>query len=288
MAKKKEGDKDFQFVADCFTLSFMVYPTIGMIREDALKLATSLAEHTELTDIHMADESWVFQKPQARQGQPKGMIRVEVDDESEVSIKHHFPNAGLERFEYLVEKILHSIGSVVTPEAVFGHAVVLSYVVDIGGDARKNLLGSLALDRGDGDDEEGKDSKLGVFNRPCHAVGLRLAFPPYREEGRSKSLPEDAEGEDDANEQAGQFGEQSGAKETKNKGAYKGADWQATLTLQTLADEPNKVSIEVDGRWVSPMNWKQFVKSVTDRLRLVNEFLRQQTTEFLKHFRSES
>jgi hypothetical protein len=297
MSKKRETAKDFQFIPECYTFRFTVFPTIAMIRDNALKLATKFSEHTELTDIHMADESWVFQRPQARQGQPRGRIRVTIDDDSEISIEHRYPAGGLERFDMLVEKIIQSLGSVVSPDVVFSSAAILEYVVDIGGDARKILLGSLGL--------AGEEmNKMSAFKRPCHSVGLRLGFPPYilKEAEAESAEPEETSSaiesspdadDDDEDDDDGSFEELTQPEDepdeqvSKSSGT-KGASWHSTLTLESVAEEPNRLSVEVDGKWFGAVRWKKFVKLSAERLRTVDDFMRQQTTEFLQHFRNET
>src|SRR5260370_38926222 len=93
MAKRK--NKDLSFSPQCFTLKLEVFPQAAMAKEKALKLATNLAMHQELTDIHMGDEAWVFRRPQAK-GHSRGHVEVKVEDQ-EITIEHQFPNAGLER-----------------------------------------------------------------------------------------------------------------------------------------------------------------------------------------------
>src|SRR5437867_3701996 len=139
MAKSKGGGKP-EFTAQRFALSLHLYPPVAMVRENALELARHLSAHHELTDIHMSDETWEFRRPQSKQGQPRGMIRVQVESQ-EVTIEHRFPVSGLERFEILTDQVTTAIESVINPDILFGTSVELEYVIDIGGDARKLLLG---------------------------------------------------------------------------------------------------------------------------------------------------
>jgi hypothetical protein len=79
MAKKEKKTPDF--APQSFIVSFELFPQIAMIRENALRLAQQLASHHALTDIHMSDEAWEFKTPVPKQGEPRGLIRVKVDDE---------------------------------------------------------------------------------------------------------------------------------------------------------------------------------------------------------------
>ena len=63
---KKRSPKGFEFRPQRFSVSLVVYPSVAMIRQDALELAKNLGSHLELTDIHMTDETWEFRRPQAR------------------------------------------------------------------------------------------------------------------------------------------------------------------------------------------------------------------------------
>jgi hypothetical protein len=251
-----------------------------MIRENALQLAQKLSAHHEWTDIHMSDEEWMFTRRQPRQGQPGGAIKVRVQ-EDEVQIEHHFPNGGLERFEILVDQVIEAVQQVVRPQILLGTATSLEYVVDIGGDSREAILGALQMP---GENEE--SDKLEVFNRPCQFVGLRLGFPPYQIAPRADEP--DASG--DAGEDRGGMLAQGGTNEppeTDVENGPQGADWQATLTLQSLPEEPTRLSVEVEGRWMAPSQWKDVPQVVGQRLRTVDEFLRTKISEFLKHFRSD-
>src|SRR5439155_18796720 len=129
----------------------------------------------DLTDIHMTDESWVFSRPQAK-GHARGHVEVRVEDQA-VIIEQRYPSGGLERFEVLVEQAVEAIGSVTKSEVIFASLIELEYVVELGTDTRKAILGSLDML---GDEEEGEQGKLGVFKRPCHFVGLRLGFPAFK------------------------------------------------------------------------------------------------------------
>src|ERR1700730_11008181 len=159
-----------------------MFPPIAMVRENALKLATSLAGHQDLTDIHMSDESWSFRRPQAK-GHARGHVEVVIRDQS-ATIENRQPTGGLERFEILVEQVVESVGNVLRPQAVWGSEVTLEYVVKIGSDTRKLILGSLDMV---GDEDE--PGKLAVFDRPCHFVALRLGFPAF------EYIPEDEDSE---------------------------------------------------------------------------------------------
>lgn len=284
MAKARGANKQPDFLPQCFTVTCGVYPTIAMVKGDALLLAQKLSEHTELTDIHLADEQWEFRRPQPRQGNPRGQIQVKIR-EDEVTIEHQSPTGGLERFEGLIDNSLHAIESVVRPEALYGSGVELEYHVRIGGDARKVLMEKLRL-RG----EEEEADKLAVFRRPCHAVGLRLWFPPFRYPGKPSVEGERKVRQEDEDPGEALVEQLSGNGNTGRREAQPaGADWAATLTVETLLDDPSALSVEVHGRWGRPQEWdSKVVGAVQKRVRAVDDFLRQQITEFLEHFRSES
>ncbi len=271
---KKKGPDELKFSSQCFTLSFDVYPPITMVRENALKLAMDLAAHQELTDIHMSDESWTFRRPQAK-GHSRGRVEVNVQ-EQEVTIEQRAPTGALERFELLVDQSLASFGAVFTPEAIWGSVISLEYLVDIGSDARQTILGN--LDMLENEDEEGDGGKLGVFQRPCHFVGLRLGFPAFEVEDEPKT-GEPAKEEKKAASSEGEA--------VEKKPEIKGIDWQATLTLQSLIDNPQALSVEVNGRWIGAVPWNEVNKQVSSRVRIVDEFLKTKTKEFLQQFRSE-
>lgn len=277
MAKKKGSGKHFEFTPQNFTVGFDVYPLIAMIRENALRLAQNLSAHHELTDIHMSDESWQFTRPQPRQGRAGGAIQVVVEDQ-EVKIAHRYPNGGLERFEILVEQVIEAVEKVAEPQILLGTTTSLEYLVDIDGDAREAIVGALRLPS---DDDE--SDKLGVFNRPCQFVGLRLGFPPYRlAEGT-----DEAEGERHEELMERLVSAEEGSAKQEPETNPEGADWQATLTLQSLPEEPSKLSVEVEGRWMAPNQWKDVPKVIGNRLKTVDDFLRTTISEFLKHFRSD-
>ncbi len=272
---KGSGKREDKFSPQSFEVTFDVYPLVAMIRENALELAQKLSAHHEWTDIHMSDESWEFTRRQPRQGQAGGAIKVKVGDQ-EVEIEHRFPTGGLERFEILVDQVIEAIEQVAAPQILLGTTATLEYLVDIGGDAREAILGGLRLV---GDEET---DKLGVINRPCQFVGLRLGFPPF--EVDEKSADDEEEDPENPIEKPVDIGEERSA----NQGAGKkeGADWAATLTLQSLPDEPAKMSVEVEGRWMQPSHWKEVPKVLGDRLKIVDEFLKTKISEFLKNFGS--
>lgn len=273
MPPKKKGSDELKFSSQCFTLSFDVYPPITMVRENALKLATDLAAHQELTDIHMSDEAWSFRRPQAK-GHSRGQVEVAVQ-EQEITIEQRSPTGTLERFELLLDQTLASIGAVFSPEAIWGSSISLEYMVDIGGDARETILGNLDM-MGDEEDK----GKLGVFERPCHFVGLRLGFPAFEYE------------EEDESQEAGESPTSEPAQDEPDKPVkadksdrVKRADWHAMLTIQSLPDNPNILSVEVSGRWIGAAPWANIQHLMTSRLKCVDEFLKTKTKDFLQQFR---
>ncbi len=284
MAKKKPTG--FVFSPECFTLTLDVYPPIAIGRENALMLATDLAVHQDLTDIHMSDESWTFRRPQIK-GQSRGHIQVAVESQ-EISIEHQSPVGGLERFEILVDQTVEAIGHVIKPQMVFGFLVVLEYSANIGQDARKAILGSLEML---GDDED--DGKLGAFERPCHFVGLRLGFPPFHYEPTKKDTVDDDDKPENPTKtpEAGEIIDKLIAEKGEDVDADdrppKGSEWGAMITIQSLQDDPKGISVEVSGRWMGAIPWEECKKSLSLRLKTVDEFLKTKTTEFLQQFRSE-
>lgn len=278
MAKNK-GSGQIEFTPQNFTVRFDLYPLVAMIRENALQLAQTLSAHHEWTDIHMSDEEWVFSRRQPRQGQPGGAIKVRVKDD-EVHIEHYFPTGGLERFEILVDQVIEAVEQVVKPQILLGTTASLEYLVGIGGDAREGILGALTL-AGEGEESD----KLEVFDRPCQFVGLRLGFPPYQIE-RATKQQDSGESAEDVAKQFADSGKEEAPKPDDPK-ERRGADWMATLTLQSLPDEPTRLSVEVNGRWMAPGQWEDVSQVVGMRLKTVDDFLRTKISEFLKHFRSD-
>lgn len=267
MAKNKDSG-NLEFTPEKFSVAFDLYPPVAMMRDNALRLAQDLSAHHAWTDIHLSDASWEFSRKQPGQGQPGGAIRVNVEGR-EVTIQHRFPSGGLERFETLVDQVLQAIERVAQPQMLLGTTASLQYVVDIGGDAREAILGGLRLP-GARDESD----KLEVFNRPCRFVGLRLGFPPDRVVSGGSAK---AEG---PHEQLAHQLTEGG----EGPGGPPGVDWAATLTLQSLPDEPSKLSVEVDGRWLAPVPWKDVPQLLGARLKTVEEFLRTKVSEFPKYF----
>lgn len=267
---KERKSKTLDFLPQCYTLTLDVYPPVAMGKDNALKLATGLSNHLDLTDIHMADETWTFRRPQVK-GHSRGHIEVKVEDQ-EITIEHQSPSGGLERFEVLVEKTVEAVGAATQTQIIFGTLVTLEYTVEIGGDARKAILGQLGM-AGDSDET----GKLDVFKRPCHYVGLRLGFPPFKVEDDMDES--EGEGDEGSNEEG--VGDESGEHGTE------GADWQVMVTFQSLQDDPEGLSVEVSGRWMGPLKWDDSQECLLHRIRTVDEFLKKRTTDFLQQFRSE-
>jgi hypothetical protein len=232
----------------------------------------------------MSDESWVFSRPQAK-GHARGQVQVSVSDQ-EVTIEHRSPNGGLERFEILMEQAVEAIGAVIKPQAIWGSVVTLEYQADIGGDARKAILGPLEMLG----DEEGV-GKLGAFERPCHFVGLRLGFPAFQYDPQGDEEEEDEEGAELEDEKTAALAEGQLTENPTHAGGAKepakGADWHATLTLQSLQDDPKSLSVEVGGRWIGGVPWEHVKETLPSRLWAVDEFLKTKTSDFLEQFRSE-
>jgi len=280
MGKEKRRRKP-EFSPQCFTVAFDVYPPIAMLRENALKLATDLAAHQDLSDIHMSDESWSFRRPQPK-GHARGQIELTVEDQ-EIAIEHRTPNGGLERFEILVGQVAESVGAVLRPQGIWGTNVTLEYVANIGGDARKAILGSLDML-----EDEDTPGKLDVFQRPCHFVGLRLGFPAF-EYVPTEDPPgeEDEPGETNTGKLIDRLIENKGGSGEQQEDAPKNAEWHATLTLQSLQDDPKSLLVEVSGRWFGAVDWKNVSNTLATRLRTVDGFLRTKTSDFIQQFRSE-
>jgi len=278
MSKSKASQKP-EFTPQNFTASFELYPLIAMVRENALHLAQSLSGHSEWTDIHMSDEEWVFTRRQPRQGQPGGAVKVTVK-EDEVEIEHRFPTGALERFEILVDQVTDAVQQVAKPQVLLGTNVSLEYLVALGGDARTSILGGLKLL-----DDEDQSDKLAVFQRPCQFVGLRLGFPAYRPLPREADNATDDENGGPSEKVADTPGESHAEPSPANEGT--GEDWQATLTIQSVPDEPNQLSVEVHGRWMMASRWEDVGPIMVARVRTVDRFLRTKISAFLKHFRED-
>ncbi|MFL5240940.1 MAG: hypothetical protein ACJ8FY_02440 [Gemmataceae bacterium] len=285
MAKRKEEPKvEPDFTPRRYRVSFAVYPSVPMARESALEFAKTLGARHELTDIHMSDESWVFQQPQTSQAEPRGMIRVTVE-EQEIKVEHHFPAGRLERFEKLVDDVVAATRVIVNPRILLSTEITLEYVTKMGGDARQAILDTLQLSEGDDDAD-----KLAVFGRPCHVVGVRFMFPPYAIKKTKKAAESTEElmdklAEPDEGSETGHEEEEDGDEDEESEG--KGEDWQVTLTIESLVDDPHAISVEVTGRWLGGDPWQRISELVNKRLVLVERFLHTETVAFLKHFRSE-
>jgi hypothetical protein len=276
MARKKP-EHEWTYKPQQYDVGLVVYPPIAMIRESAIELARGLASHLELTDIHMSDEAWTFRKPQVRQEEPRGFLQVQVE-ESEIEIIQRFPPTGLERFETHITHVVNSVEPVFQPQLLLASYVSLEYVLDIGGDSRRALLEGLGL----ADPDDSQANKLDVFGRPCHIAALRLIFPPYETDDEDEEENEGTEVHD-PDRQEGDEGRESGS----TRGPSDRAEWQATLTIRSLMNDPNSVAVEVDGRWHSPVQWSEIHRTIAGRVKEVEDFLKTRTTEFLRHFRKD-
>lgn len=271
---KKNNSQELKFTSQAFTLVIDVFPPIVMAAQNALKFAADLATHQELTDVHMSDESWTFSRPQT-----KGMSRTRLEvsvKEQEVTIEQRAPAGLLERFELLVDQIINSVDAVFSPKAILGSVVSLEYVVDLESDARQKILGNLDM-LGEDDDDDGK---IGIFERPCHFVGLRLGFPAFE-------YQDSDENDEESNEVVSPVQKEAPESKQDEQEPAKKIDWHATLTLQSQPDDPQAVSVEVTGRWIGPVKWKDLSKSIIERVKKVDEFLKTKTRDFLQQFRSE-
>jgi|GEM_PF-4481568 len=285
-----------EFAPRNFTVTLPVYPPIPMIQSSALALATRLASKLSLTDIHMSDEVWEYKRPHATEGQPRGMVTVQVR-EGEIKIEHAFPATGLEQFERLVRQVLSSFHKPFAPSVVFGVNIELDYVVELSGDARQSLLEGLRLFGGYEDVD-----KIDAFGRPCHLIGLRLGFPAYREVADEQADDDSGEdGEDDgaADPPATKEAESKDSGDSEEKPANQaesssdenglgGSDWHATVTMVTLEDDPSKISVEVAGLWPKPYPWKNVEDMVEERIEVASAFLRDRISGFLEHFRGKT
>jgi hypothetical protein len=261
-----------------FTVKLTVYPPIPMVDETAYGLAARLGGPLSLTDIHIGDELWEYRRPHKTAGQPRGLIRLLVE-ENEIRIEHQFPATGLEQFERLAQTVLNSFEgddeqTSIRPLMTF-ISVELDYVVNLRQDSRDALLCGLSLKTNDEDEPNRIDS----FERPCYLVGLRLGFPPFRQRAQT---PEADEGELQP-EDAG-----AGVTHIADPGASDelavGADWEAQVTLLTLEDDPSKASIEIAGRWMRPVKWSEIKDEIANKLEVAEKFLRQHVVNFLDHF----
>jgi hypothetical protein len=266
--------KPLHFEARGFEMTVGFFPQIAMVRKNGLSLASNLAKYHELSDIHFSDERWEFKRPMASEGEPRGLIRVSVE-ESQITIRHRFPTTGLERFERLCEQVLDSFESPLTPEFLFSTIARLEYVTTIGKDSRISLLDGLNLGK------EGEPGKVDAFGRPCSSVAVRLRFPPY------EIIEDEAEATDAPTEQGPSdqalipVSSESTSQDDTEEGS---AEWQAIVTVSSLSDDPEKVSVEVDARWVKPAPWEAGASLISERLRIAEQFLRTSVAKFLEHF----
>ena len=268
-----------QIVPRWFTVQLTVYPPIPLISANALELAKNLATKLSLTDIHMSDELWEYTHPAATEVQPYGRVRVTVE-EDKIKIDHMFPATGLEHFERLIQTVIEAIEPTrVSPQFTIT-TVELDYVVDLKQDARQALLVGLGLLNEDEDEAH----RIDCFGRPCHLVGLRLGFPPYRIK-RKKAEPVEGEAGDEHNAEDKTRAE-SGESDSEENETEPGEDWMARLTVTTLEDDPAKASVEVFGQW-GPSPWTNIHETLIERLNIAERFLREKAVTFLGNFRAE-
>ena len=172
-------------------------------------------------------------------------------------------------------KVVSSFEGALAPEVVLAIIVELEYVVDLRADSRKALLEGLHLV-----DEDADHGKIGCFGRPCHLIGLRLAFPPFRV--RTEQEPSTGSSDEVSDEAARDLAAYDSAETSGNS-----ADWLATVTVVSLDEDPTKISVEIDGRWMGPQPWDNVYDVLVDRLKIAEGFLREQVGRFLEHFRSQ-
>jgi hypothetical protein len=261
-----------EFLPRKYELSLVPYPGITMARRNGLKFATSLAASHELTDIHFGDETWEFKRPLTTQTEPRALIRVTVEEQV-VKVEHEHPNGGLEAFERLIDDIVEATESTAAPEMLLTTIMSLEYTTAMGQDARQAMMDGLQLTGGVDD-----PGKMRVFDRPCHGVGLRLIFPPFV----NRDDDEDEEESEEADETTSTALVPAG--QVMHSPQAQGSEWQAIVTIQSLEEDPSKISVEIDGRWM-PAPWRDVTKVAVDRLARMDDFLRTKTVEFLKFFK---
>jgi hypothetical protein len=88
------------------------------------------------------------------------------------------------------------------------------------------------------------DDRLKPLGRPVFGVGIKMLLPAVQGEGQP--------------------------------------NWQATVRVESLMEDPKQLFIEVDARWGNPTQWS--ADEMTSRLRTVYEFSTTQVVSFLEQF----
>lgn len=88
------------------------------------------------------------------------------------------------------------------------------------------------------------DEQLKPLGRPVFGVGIKLLMPAVQGEGQP--------------------------------------NWQATMRVESLMEDPKQLFIEVDARWANPVQWS--ADEAANRLRIAYDFSTKQVVSFLEHF----
>ena len=218
------------------------HPAIALAPKRGLEFSTLLSERVDVTKVDLGSGTWVFSLPLPET--PKGQFQIAVTAQ-QIQISATFPATTTppEWIETRQMEVLRRFESFFRPTLILGSAAMIRATLKIDGDARVFLANHVMhLDQ----------SRLRLFKRPAHLVGLRLSFPPYK---------------------------------LKTDGAEKSEDWSLQVKAESLVEDPSKLYLEADGRWQARdgMKWdKEAATVVTERLVTVSDYVRKNVVEFVR------
>jgi hypothetical protein len=223
-------------------LGVKFHPAIALAPKRGLEFSTLLSERVDVTKVDVGSGTWVFSHPLPET--PKGQFQIAVTAQR-IQISATFPATTTppEWIETRQMEVLRRFESFFRPTLILSSAAMIRATLKIDGDARVFLANHVMhLDQ----------SRLRLFNRPAHLVGMRLSFPPYK---------------------------------LKTDDAEKSEDWLLDVKAESLVEDPTKLYLEADGRWQARdgMKWdEQAATKVTERLVTVSDYVRKNVVGFVR------
>lgn len=230
-------DAKFEWLG--FHLGVHFHPQIKLTAKDAHEFSASLSDYLEIDQVNLESDTWTLRSN-------RYSCQVVVT-QSQLELHCEIPEEQQERYDVYYRRVLGCFEGPFQPQILLASKAMVHGLMDIEGDSRTFLAQHvLRL----------SPSRLDTIDRPIHALGIRLFFPSYAEEGDT------VEGEGNEHNRA--------------------CDWDVDVRVESWISDPRKLWVEADATWDKPRQWDEdALEEVYGRLQTVSDFVKTTLRGFL-------
>lgn len=212
-------------------------PKVRLDRRAGYAFAISLCDYMEVEAVRIESHTWKFEQPLTGS---RSRFAIDVTPDK-FSIFVEFPQIQDEWFESKCLTLLRRFFETFKPQVLVQSAIQIAASISIGADARDYLAGRVL---------QFDPEKLAKFERPVHAIGLRLVFPPFERQ--------------------------------VNKRRRVTTEWQVDLKVESLLEDPSQIYVEAQASWPKSEQWTEStVENIVGHLSDTKQFIQNNAIKFL-------